>query len=448
MASRGGLFGTNGIRGKVNSDLSPVFITQVSMAIGTWAHERSRIIVGMDTRSSGEYIKDILTGALISMGHSIIDVGVVPTPALQLATQRYADLGIMITASHNPPEYNGIKVISGDGTELDENSENAIEEIFINKKYSGFGYPGTYSSMEIRKDYVSRVLSLVRMERKKRMHVLLDCANGASFSTSPEVLKGMDVDFDTLNCQPDGSFPSHKPEPKEENLGMLMKIVKNNYDMGIAHDGDGDRVMFVDEEGKFVQGDKILAIFTLEKVKRKKGVVVVPVSATLAVEEIAKKYGSRVIYTRVGAPIVARKMIETGALFGGEDNGGFIFPEMQYCRDGAMAMAKMLEILSLEGISLTDKIKELPEYYNVKGSIKVEKGKIGVLMEKISKLFEGKNVIRIDGVKVIEEGAWVLIRPSGTEPLIRIYSEANERGTAEKNFNEYKNLLESLLKEI
>ncbi|MEM0116476.1 MAG: phosphoglucosamine mutase [Thermoplasmata archaeon] len=450
MASIHGLFGTNGIRGKVNSELSPNFISNVSMAIGTWANKNSKIILGTDTRIHGLFIKNIVSGTLLSMGHNIIDAGILPTPALQLGTQKYADLGIMVTASHNPPEYNGIKIISSDGTEIDESSENAIEEIFLSKKFKEHPWflIGDYEKIDIKGDYIFRILSLIKRENIRKMHVLLDCSNGSSFETSPEILKRLGISFETINCQPDGTFPSHLPEPKEENLGMLIRLVKDNYDIGIAHDGDADRVMFVDENGVFLSGDKALAIFTLEKVKKKKGIIVVPVSASMAIEEIAEKFGSRVLYTKVGAPIVARKMMEIGAIFGGEDNGGFIFPEMQYCRDGAMAMAKMLEILSLDKISLSEKLKEIPEYYNVKGNVNVEKEKIPKIMKNLENISEGKNIIKIDGIKIIEGKSWVLIRPSGTEPLIRIYSEANDKNTAQKVFMEYKNLIESLIKEI
>lgn len=453
MASKGGLFGTNGIRGVVNRDLTPQFITDVSLSIGTWAKENSRILVGMDTRVSGPFIKGILHGVLISMGHRVMDAGILPTPALQLLTHMYADMGIMITASHNPPEYNGIKVISGDGTEIDESSENEIEQIFMNKNFkrSSWKSIGNVINTEGLNDvYVGRILSLVRSDeiRNKRIHILLDCSNGASYGTSPRILRELGLAFDTVNCQPDGTFPSHPPEPKEENLSGLSRLVRGNYDLGVAHDGDADRVVFLDGQGRFIPGDKVLAIFTLEKVKRKIGTIVVPVSVSSAIEEIAKKYGSKVVYTRVGAPIVARKMIETGAIFGGEDNGGYIFPEMQYCRDGAMALAKMLEILSIENTTIEEKIKELPEYHNMKGTIRVEKNKIGNVMEKILDYARGKRIVDIDGIKIIEGESWVLIRPSGTEPLLRIYSEARDRSTAEKIFNEYRELIESILREI
>ncbi|MVT35451.1 MAG: phosphoglucosamine mutase [Euryarchaeota archaeon] len=453
MASKRGLFGTNGIRGVVNRDLNPGFIVEASLSIGTWARENSKIILGMDTRISGKYIKKLVGGVLISMGHDVLDAGILPTPALQLSVSRYGNLGIMITASHNPPEYNGIKVIYGDGTEIGEEDENKIEEIFIKKEFkkNPWNIQGEFEEIKnLNIEYVKKILSMVKKNEisGKRIEIALDCSNGASFETSPYLLRALGINFTTLNCQPDGTFPSHLPEPKEENLQEVMKIVKGNYDLGAVHDGDADRVAFIDGNGRFVTGDKILAIFTLEKIKKKRGIIVVPVSVSMAIEEIAKKYGSKVVYTKVGAPIVARKMMETGAIFGGEDNGGYIFPEMQYCRDGGMALAKMIEILALEGTTLEEKLKEIPEYYNFKGTIKIEKEKIDKVMRKLEEIVKGKNVVSIDGIKVIEGDSWVLVRPSGTEPLIRIYSEAKDKESAQRIYMDYRSLIESIIKEI
>jgi phosphomannomutase/phosphoglucomutase len=453
MASKRGLFGTNGIRGVVNRDLNPGFIVEASLSIGTWARENSKIILGMDTRISGKYIKKLVGGVLISMGHDVLDAGILSTPALQLSVSRYGNLGIMITASHNPPEYNGIKVIYGDGTEIGEEDENKIEEIFIKKEFkkNPWNIQGEFEEIKnLNIEYVKKILSMVKKNEisGKRIGIALDCSNGASFETSPYLLRALGINFTTLNCQPDGTFPSHLPEPKEENLQEVMKIVKGNYDLGAVHDGDADRVAFIDGNGRFVTGDKILAIFTLEKIKKKRGIIVVPVSVSMAIEEIAKKYGSKVVYTKVGAPIVARKMMETGAIFGGEDNGGYIFPEMQYCRDGGMALAKMIEILALEGTTLEEKLKEIPEYYNFKGTIKIEKEKIDKVMRKLEEIVKGKNVVSIDGIKVIEGDSWVLVRPSGTEPLIRIYSEAKDKESAERIYMDYRALIESIIKEI
>jgi len=453
MASKRGLFGTNGIRGIVNVELTNEFITKVARSIAMYVGEGSKVIIGQDTRVSGEMIKMNVISVLLSSGINVYDAGILPTPSLQLASRRFAFFGIMVTASHNPPEYNGLKCIGRDGTELDESEEDKIEDIFFKNEYRSADWrkTGRYQRIEgLNNDYVDRVLSLVDSSTIKDsgLRVLLDCSNGPSFLTSIEILRRFNVKFSTINCNPDGFFSSHNPEPKEENLQDLMKFTSGNYDLGIAHDGDADRVAFVDELGNFIPGDKILALITKDIVQKKSGIIVLPVSASHAIEEIANKHGSKVVYTKVGAPIIARKMIEVNAIFGGEDNGGLIFPEMQYCRDGGMGMAKIIEILSKSGKKLSELLNELPEYYVRKGTVNVEKEKMKKVMEILKAQARGDRIVDIDGIKVYEGNSWVLVRPSGTEPIIRIYSESDSEGDAEKIFNKYKRIVESISKEI
>lgn len=453
MASKKGLFGTNGIRGIVNVQLTNEFVTKVARSIATYVGEGSKVIIGQDTRVSGEMIKMNVISVLLSSGINVYDAGILPTPSLQLASKKSGLFGIMVTASHNPPEYNGIKCIDRDGTELDESEEDKIEDIFFKNEYRSTDWRkmGKYQRIEgLNNDYVERVLSLVDSSSIKNsgLKVLLDCSNGPSFLTSVEILRRLNVKFSTINCNPDGFFSSHNPEPKEENLQDLMKFTSGNYDLGIAHDGDADRVVFVDELGNFIPGDKILALITKDIVQKRSGTIVLPVSASQAIEEIANRHGSKVVYTKVGAPIIARKMIEVNAIFGGEDNGGLIFPEMQYCRDGGMGMAKMIEILSKEGKRFSEILKDLPEYFVKKGSIDVEKEKIRKVMDIVKTQVHGDRVVDIDGIKIYEGSSWVLIRPSGTEPIIRIYAESNSRKDVESIFLKYKSMVESISKEM
>jgi len=453
MASKRGLFGTNGIRGKVNDDLNINFVIRSALSIGSFFGKNEKVVVGSDTRKSSEMVKFAIFSSLISQGHDVFDAGIVPTPALQLYSKMHGKFGIMVTASHNPPEYNGIKVIGKDGTEIDERDENEIEEIFYSENFrkENFASLGNYMMVnDVNMNYIESVVEKVNREiiKESKISIALDCSNGSSIFTSSEILKILGVKFTTLNCNRDGLFISHNPEPKEENLKDLSYLTKNKFSFGAAHDGDADRVAFVDENGSFVYGDKILALFAKEIVSKKKGYIVLPVSATMAVEEIAKMYGSKVIYTRVGAPIVARKMIEMGALFGGEDNGGYIFSDHQYCRDGAMALARLIEIVAKYKRSLSEIIKDLPEYYQKKSSVNVKKEKIPYIMENLKGELKGKNFIDMDGIKVIEGESWILIRPSGTEPLIRIYAESKDRENLESIFNEYMKKINSLLDEL
>ena len=279
--------------------------------------------------------------------------------------------------------------------------------------------------------------------------VVLDCANGASCFTSPYLLERLGAKVITLNCQPDGRFPGHESEPKPENLRDLVSMVKaTGADLGIAHDGDADRAIFVDDRGRFLYGDKTLALVAREVVKEKRGIVVTPVSSSLSLEEVVKEQGSEVLYTEVGAPIVARKMIEVNAIFGGEENGGLIFPEHQYCRDGAMALAKVLEILARSGKRLSELVDSLPEYKQMKLSVRCENSKKMKVLDALKSELKGENVNTLDGVKIMGEDWWVLIRPSGTEPIYRIYAEARDEDKLKEKVEKYRKMLERIIERV
>ncbi len=451
MASKGGLFGTNGIRGEINRKLTPEFIMNASLAIGSFIGENRTVIVGRDTRTSGNMVMDILKGSLISTGNHVYDAGIVPTPALQLTVKDHADFGVMVTASHNPAIYNGIKCIDSDGTELNDEGENEIERIFNArefklKEWNNLGRHDIITG--VNHNYVYNVMNKINKEKiDKNLKILIDCANGAGSLTTPVFLDALGMKYTTLNCNADGNFPSHDPEPKEENLKELMRITKDAYDFGAAHDGDADRIVFVDNDGNFISGDRILGLFVKYITEKRKGIIVVPVTVSRMVEEITQKNDSKLLYTRVGAPIVARTMMKTGAIFGGEDNGGFIFPEMQHARDGLMGLAKMIEIISERKMKFSELLNELPEYYQKKGSLEIPPGKFNEIM-KIIENNAGGNVVKIDGIKVFEGDSWVLIRPSGTEPLVRIYAESKNRNDLENIFGRYMNIIKNIIREF
>ena len=444
------LFGTNGIRGVVNKELTPEFVLNVAKAIGTYLGKGKKIVIGRDTRCSGEYLKNILSSTLVLLNNDIIDVGISPTPAIQLFCKKNDIFGIVITASHNPPEYNGIKCISADGTELSQEKEEEIERIFFSKKFSenkDEQIGKLYSVNNINEEYINSVLSKVDLNqiKYKKFKVLVDCSNGASIFTTPELLRRLGCNVTTLNANPDGSFSGHPSEPKLENLKDLITLMKTSeFDLGIAHDGDADRAIFVDNAGNFISGDKSLALVTKYILSNKSGIIVTPISTSSIIEEIVYQYNGKIVYTKVGAPIVARTMIKNGALFGGEENGGLIFPEHQYCRDGAMAIVKILEIMADSGKSIQKLIEELPKYYQAKDSIRATKTEKESLLNKLRDIVKDKKIDTLDGLKVYEKEGWVLVRPSGTEDIIRIYSDAKSEENAINLKNKYKKLLVEL----
>ena len=447
------LFGTNGVRGASNKDMSPDLALKLGKAIGSWLRKGDRVAIAKDPRTSGDMIESAVISGLLSTGVDVIDIGMLPTPALQFYVKnRDVDAGIMITASHNPPEFNGIKVVAGDGTELPRNEEEKIELRYFNDDFRAVEW-GDIG--ELRKDYTARdlyiegIVSKVDKEaiKSRKFTVVLDCANGASSVTSPYILKKLGCRVISLNAQPDGHFPGHESEPSPDNLKDLVSaVVESGADVGIAHDGDADRVIFIDEKGNYIQGDVSLAIMVKYSIKNEGDLVVTPVSTSKALEDVVNSLGGKVVYTRVGAPIVARKMLEIGAIFGGEENGGLIFGEHQYCRDGAMGAAKMLEIMAKTGKKLSEIVSEIPRYALYKNKIRCPEHLKEKVMDAVAEEFSSYDVDRTDGVKVWMEDGWLLIRPSGTEPIFRIYAESESREKAEKlgkiGYETIKNIVE------
>ncbi|MDI6887715.1 MAG: phosphoglucosamine mutase [Candidatus Thermoplasmatota archaeon] len=447
------LFGTDGIRGVVSELMRPQFALEIGLSIGTYLGNKGKVALATDTRTSNIVLKSAMLSGLLSSGIDVVDFGIVPTPTLQFGITKFdLDFGVVITASHNPPEFNGIKCIDSDGIELARESEEKIEHIYFQKSYKQVAWDnlGNVSTADIIEDYVNAVLSLVDTEaiRAANLKVVLDCANGAGCFTTPYLLEKLNCRVILLNSQPQG-VPSHPSEPTAENLQELITTVKvAGVDLGIAHDGDADRAIFVDELGNYVPGEKTLALCARELVKENKGLVVTAVSSSSCLEDVVKAEGGEVEYTRVGSPIIARVMRNKNAVFGGEENGGLIFPKFQYCRDGAIGIAKILEILVKSGKKFSELIAKIPQYYLYKTKISCpEELKQKVLDEYIkSKAVVGLRSLTLDGVKIFFENGWVLVRPSGTEPIYRIFAESKDQNIAKELAESEKKALEGIIK--
>lgn len=430
------LFGTNGVRGVVNDTMTIDLATDLSWAIGT--HFRGgKVAIGCDTRTSGDMLKAASISGLLSAGCAVVDLGVVPSPTLQFEVKNgdYAG-GIIITASHNPPEFNGIKCVDSEGLEMDKRGEEAIEGIYFSRRFRTIEWEA-YQGVEKREpigEYISSIIQNVDSEaiRRAKLKVVLDCGNGAACFTSPSLLKALGCEVRLLNETPDGTFPGRNSEPIPENLTELMRVATADGAVGIAHDGDADRTIFVDEKGGYVYGDKTLALVASRIVEESGGLVVTPVSSSSCVEEAVRDAGGQIRYTPVGSPIVARVMKDEGAVFGGEENGGLIFPKHQYCRDGGMAAAKVLELLARLGEPLSALIEALPAYFNVKRKVNCPNELKGPVLEDLVKGLEGGEVDTTDGVKAYYPDGWVLTRPSGTEPLFRVFAESKSQERASK----------------
>ncbi len=435
------LFGTNGIREVVGEKLTPTFVAAVAEAIGRTVPAGGPIVVGWDGRTSSPALARVVSGTLAASGHRVVEVGLLPTPAIQYSVSALgAALGVIVTASHNPPPFNGLKCIAADGMEVDRSVEEAIEADVAERRTGTAPYDRLG---EIRTDpygadrYIEAIRRCVDAEAiaRRRFRVVLDCGNGASAATSPALLRRLGCSVVTLNAQVDGTFPGHLSEPTEGNLSDLRRAVPAlGADLGIAHDGDADRAVFVDGSGRYISGERTLTLLAAEAVRRNRGgVVVTPVTATLAVEDAVTPLGGQVVYTRVGSPVVSREMSRRNAVFGGEENGGLIFPELQLARDGAMTAAKVLDLLARRSVDLAGALQGLPEYRLLREKIECPVSARAAVMELLATESEtaGEHPITLDGLKIAGPDGWFLVRPSGTEPLIRVFAEAREPVRAE-----------------
>lgn len=445
-----GLFGTNGVRGIVNVALTADVALRLGKAIGTYF--KGEIAVATDTRTTADMVKSAVMTGLMSVGCSVFDLGIVPVPTLQyyVKTHDHISGGVMITASHNSPEYNGVKCIFSDGTELGRDGEAKIEDFYrrdiacehVNKIGDLFIVENATES------YIDAIVAAVSADaiKKANMKIIVDCANGSASMTTPKLLDKLGVTTVTLNADPQGEYLRHANEPTEDNLGDLIALMKvTNSDLGIAQDLDGDRVVFISNTGEFISGDVSMAIMAKHILKKKTGKIVTPISTSSAVEKVVEENGGEIIYTPVGSPVVARKMLEEAAIFGGEENGGMIFPEFQCCRDPGMAIAKMLECIVSYG-PIQDQVDEIPKYYVIKKDIECPEDKKELLYQHLKELCADGDLDETDGLKIFFEEGWVLARPSGTENKFRFFSESEDKAVAMMRINEFgKDSLEFLL---
>src|SRR5437867_8490135 len=425
------LFGTNGIRGVIGPEMNADLAVKVGRAIGTFV-SGGAVALARDPRLSGPMLARAAASGLMSAGCDVIDLGLVPTPCAQYFVAKSGQVkgAIVVTASHNPREFNGLKAIDSRGMEMRREDEEAIESIFFESRF----HVAPWSEVgSIRADdaaihrYTEGVLSKVDGDaiRKRAPSVVVDPGNGAGCVMTLYLLRSLGCRVLSMNAQPDGAFPARPPEPTPDHLGDLMRVVSEVHaDLGIAHDGDADRATFVDDKGSFVYGDKSLALLAKAAIQGRGGTVVTPVSTSSLIDDVVRAAGGRVVRTRVGSPIVARTRFETGAALGGEENGGVIFPDHQFCRDGAMSAAKMLELLAQEGKRLSSLTAALPQYHLKKANVSVPVEKREAVLASLVELTKGRKVDTTDGVKIVEPDGAVLVRPSGTEPIFRVYAEA------------------------
>jgi phosphoglucosamine mutase len=427
------LFGTSGIRGKVGSEVTCELALNVGKSLAYYLGNAGTVVLGYDTRTTNQMLDQAICAGLLESGVNVIKIGMVPTPLVGYATEKLnADAGIMLTASHNPSQYNGIKLWNRNGMAYTSSQEREIEEIYANKSYISVSWENVGSlsvNEEIKGQYIDDLVKMVDI--KEGLKVVIDCASGAGSEISPLVFRKAGCEVTTLNSQPDGFFPGRNPEPNAENLQTLMKtVVAIGADLGIAHDGDADRMITVDEKGNVSPFDSLLALIS----KEFDGDIVTTVDAGLCMDESVK---GNVLRTAVGDVNVAELIIEKDAAFGGEPSGTWLHPDFCMCPDGILSGLRMAEIVSRDG-KLSELLAEIPSYPNIREKITCSKEAKVKVMENMEELLTDAfddiaDVNSLDGVRLtFEDDSWVLVRPSGTEDYIRITLESRDSDRAEE----------------
>lgn len=433
------MISVSGIRGIVGDGLTPEVVTKYASAFGTWANG-GKIVIGRDSRVSGEMVRMAVVAGLLATGCRVIDIGIVSTPTTEIAVKNLkAYGGIAITASHNPVNWNALKLIGPKGLFLDQAQGNEVIELALkeNIQYQHWDRLGKieYYDHAIQ-NHIDQILELeylnVSQIRDRRFKVVIDCVNGAGGIFIPKLLREMGCEVLILNEEPHGIFPRN-PEPVAENLNQLANaVIEYKADIGLAVDPDVDRLAIVDENGQPIGEEYTLALAVDFILSRKPGAVVINASTSMAIDDIAQKYGCTVFRTKIGEINVSTKMHEKNAVIGGEGNGGVILPEIHYGRDAATGIALVLQYLSASGKKISELKQTLPQYTMIKTKIDLAKVNVDQILQKIINKNDAKKVDRTDGVKLIYDHAWIHFRKSNTEPILRTIVEARTQQEAEK----------------
>ena len=428
------VFGSSGVRGVANEAVTPADVLQIAQAAGT-VFEDGPAAVARDTRTSGEMLANAAASGLASVGHDVRLLGEVPTPALQAYCERAGTPGVMITASHNPPAYNGVKLIGPDGVELSRSTLDRIEERLAATDFGTVGWEAVGRTERVdgvAEDYVAGVRAAVDRDAiaAADLTVVVDPGHGAGCHTSPRFLRELGCTVHTVNAQPDGHFPGRDPEPVEQHLGDLQEYVRStDADLGIAHDGDADRAVFVDETGATINGDAALAAL-VEATVEPGDSVVSAVNASQRLVDVAEAADADLHLTQIGSTYLISRIRELRAdgetvSAAGEGNGGIIFPGYRIARDGAYATGRFLELVVEEPAS--EIAARFDDYANVRRTVAYDDdGERSAMLDAIEETANGAvaDLDTTDGWRLEYGDGWVLARPSGTEPVIRIYAEA------------------------
>ncbi|WP_336001300.1 phosphoglucosamine mutase [Halorientalis halophila] len=434
------IFGSSGVRGVANEYLNPEFVCDIVRAAGSvWGADA--VALARDTRTTGEMLANAAASGLASVGADVHRLGVIPTPGLQAYCERVGAPGVMITASHNPPQYNGVKLVGADGIELSRGTLERVEERLLSEDFAAVPWDGTGREELIddaRDRYVEQLLAAVDRERiaDADLTVALDPGHGAGALTSPRIFRELGCDVVTVNAQPDGHFPGRDPEPIAENLADLGRLVRAaDADVGIAHDGDADRAIFFDERGEFVEGDAAFAALAAAELSEG-DTAVSAVNVSQRLVDVADRAGADLSLTAIGSTNIITRIRDLQAAgesvpIAGEGNGGILFPDYRITRDGAYTAARFLELLSDRAAS--EVIAPYDDYRLLRTDVPYEtddeRHRLLDAVEAVARDADA-TLDTTDGYRLDYGDSWVLARPSGTEPVVRVYAESRDPNRA------------------
>ncbi len=449
----------SGVRGTVGSTLTPQVACDFGLAFATMLKEgfkgKPSVVIGRDTRVSGPMVMHSVMAGLLAAGVDVVDLGVVTTPGISLMTGRLkAQGGIVVTASHNPPQYNGIKFLQPSGTGLTAAMAGRLKEIW--EKGQFVLAPAAEVGVETRVGrthgwHVDAVCGVVDVTATaaKRFKVVVDSINGAGCVVTPMLLGRLGCEYVHINSEPDGNF-AHAPEPIEENLAGLCEAVrKSKAAVGFAQDPDADRLVVVDENGRFIGEEYTLALATAFVLTHRKGNIATNLATSRMVDDIAAAAGCRVVRAPTGEANVAEAMQREGCIFGGEGNGGVIEPRVAPVRNSLVGIAMILQYLAETGKSLSQLVAQIPSYVMLKTKFPCPLGVAPEIADRTRKHFASRPGVRFDasdGLRVDLAEGWVCVRASNTEPIMRIFSEARDKTAAEKLIAEVRAIADEVIK--
>ncbi|MGQ9542873.1 MAG: phosphoglucosamine mutase [Candidatus Bathyarchaeia archaeon] len=429
---KGNLFGTSGVRGIVGLDLTPNLILNLGVALANLVGS-SKVSTGFDTRVSSRMVLSCLVAGLMAGGARVLNHGLVPTPTLAYLTSNMnSKAGAMVTASHNPPCYNGVKMFDERGATFNHDLQMEIERLSKAPAYARWDSLGMVEEANYTRPYMEMVERAVNLRRRWR--VIVDPGCGAACSIAPTVLNELGCEVIGINTQPDGFFPGRIPEPTVESLSILSEIVRNTgADVGVAYDGDADRMALVDERGEVLNMDRLIAAFASYIVSSGLGrVVVVPVDVSMCVEESVEAVGGSVVRSAVGDVNVAETVLRCNASFGAEASGAWIIPKHNLCPDGILSSVSVLEAVSEgAGETLSNFVTPIRTYHTMRAKVdcpnRLKEKIMSSLYTDLSSIMpEISEILTVDGIRVSSQSGWILVRPSGTEPVIRVTVEAQD----------------------